>query len=116
MIPGLALDRREPVELLVALRRRLYEHQLPSFGYDNDVIAGQEGLPVTVAAALPFQIPGCGVDARQNRLVQTVDVALVQEGAGELVLHPGVPPHRAGRQPLAGARYLEHRGALTVPG
>ena len=75
---------------------------------------GQQELAVAVAPALPLLLAGRRVDAGQDGLVEPVDVALVQDGAAEAVLHALVAPDLASREPVAGARHLEHRRAVAV--
>src|SRR5688572_16200557 len=62
MVPGLTFDRRHTEDLLVALRRGTDERQLAPFGQHEDVAAGQHDLSVAVAAALPLEVAGRGVD------------------------------------------------------
>ena len=98
MIPGLALDRRKPRELLVTLRRGPDQHDVALFGQHDEVIAGEHELAVAVSTALPLQLARRGVDAGEDRFVQPVDVAVVQHGLVNLFfIRLFCPDRRASR-------------------
>ncbi len=58
------------------------------------MIAGEHKLTVSIAATLPVLLSRLRIDAREYRLVEPVDVSVVQHRAGELVFHPLVFPDR----------------------
>ncbi len=54
------------------LGRGADEHVVAGFGQDDEVAAGDDRLAVAVATALPLQLAGRRVDARQDRFVEAV--------------------------------------------
>ena len=74
------------------LGRRPDERQVAVLGQHDQVAAREQHLAVAIASTLPLELARVGVDGGQNRFVQAVDEAVVQHGAGEAVLHPGVAP------------------------
>src|SRR5688572_22391511 len=101
VVPGLAVYCGEARQLLVPLGAGLDDGDVSLLGQHDELFADQDRLAISVTAALPFLLTGRGVDAGQNRLVESVEVALVQQRARELVLHPGVLPDGPGREPIA---------------
>ena len=93
-----------------------YQHQVAPLGQYDQVLAGGQELTVAVAAALPHQLAGDGVDAGEDRFVEPVDVAVDQHGAAELVLHPVRLPDRRRAEAVAVRGQLDERRALPVAG
>jgi len=89
-------DRGEPGHFLVALGRGVNEHDVAILGQHNQVIAGEHDLAVSVTAALPLQLASRCIDARQNGLIESVEIAAMQERSAELVLHRAAFPTRCG--------------------
>ena len=90
------------------------EDDVAGFRQHDDVAAGDDGLTISVAAAFPLQLACRRVDARKDRFVETVEISLVQQRAGELVFHPRVCPDRARREAVAIALDLEHPRTLGI--
>src|ERR1035438_5377357 len=81
-VPRPSLYRGEARQFLVPLRRRAHQHQVALLGCHHQVSASQQQLPIAIAPTLPLQLAGLGVDARQNRFVEAIDVALIEDGPG----------------------------------
>ena len=75
-------------------RRRLDQHDVALLRQHDEVIAGEQHLAVAVSSGLPLELARPGIEARENRFVEAVEVPLVQDRARELVLHPRVLPER----------------------
>src|SRR5688500_6558637 len=58
------------------------------------MISCEHELPVSIPAALPVLFAGLGIDARENRLVEAINMPLVEHRARELVFHPLAFPDR----------------------
>ncbi len=100
-VPGLAFEGGEAGDFRELVGSGAHEHEFSAFGDDDEVVAGEQELAVAVAPALPLALACLHVDAGEDAFVQPVDVAVVQDGAIELVLHRVVFPDGARRQALA---------------
>src|SRR6266851_1879387 len=92
MIPCLPRDGGKPGHLAITLRRGDHQCDVPVLGEYDQVIAGEQDLAISVAAAFPLLLPGCRVEAGENGFVEPIDMTVVQDGARELVLHSRVEP------------------------
>ena len=98
MIPGFAFDSCEGCHFLKGIRRRLKDYDVAGFRQHENVIAREEGLAVTITAALPLALAGSRVDAREDAFVEPVDVMVIEHGAIEAILQiPGLPDRTSGK-------------------
>src|ERR1039457_615125 len=90
VVPGLALDRREPCQLRELVGRRPDQRQLALLRqHQQQVLVGQqEELAVAVASALPLARAVLEVDARQDAVVEAEGMALVNHEVVEVWLQP----------------------------
>src|SRR5580700_1928834 len=88
MVPGLALDRREPRELSELVGSRLDQRQLTLFRqHHHQVLIGQQDkLAVAVASALPDALAVFEVDAREYAAVEAQGMAIVYHEVVEVWL------------------------------
>src|SRR5712692_10187875 len=90
VVPGLALDRREPRELGELIGGRLDQRQLTLFRqHQQHVLIGQQDeLAVAVASALPGALAVLEVDAREDAAVEAEGMAIVHDEVVEVGLQP----------------------------
>ncbi len=93
---------------------RTHECEVTVLGQHDQVVAREHHLTVSVASALPFELTGLGIDRREDAFIETVDHTVAQNGSGESILHPVVPPDLAHREVIAASAQLDHRGASTI--
>src|SRR5450432_1541480 len=79
VVPGLALDRREPRELreLIGGRPDLRQHALLRQHQQQVLVVQQDQLAVAVASALPLALAILEVNAREDAAVEAEGMALV---------------------------------------
>src|SRR5688572_1737195 len=106
MIPRLAVEEREARHFLMRRWRRAHEREIAAFGQHDEMAARKHHLAVAIAAALPFQNARRRIDARENRFVESIDEAVMQHRARELVLHPDVAPDFANGESVCSLRKL----------
>src|SRR3990172_4745580 len=94
VVPGLALDRREPRELPELVGGRIDERQLPLLRQHQQqaLIAQQEELAVAVASTLPLELAALEVDACEDAAVEAEGMALVNDEVVEVGLQPDRGP------------------------
>ena len=104
VVPGLALDRREPRELYELVGGRIDQRQLTFFRhYQQQVLVGQQDdLAVAVASALPLALAVLEVDARENAAVEAVGMTIMNDEVVEVGLQPVRGPALFG-SPSAGS-------------
>src|SRR3990172_12634598 len=90
VVPGLALDRREPRELPELVGGRIDERQLTLLRqHEQHVLVGQEDeLAVAVASALPLALSVLEVDAGEDAAVEAEGMAFVNDDVVEVGLQP----------------------------
>jgi hypothetical protein len=54
---------------------------------------------------MALQVAGLGIDARQNGLIETIEVTLMEHRGREFILHPGADP---------GDIIMQHRGMISI--
>src|SRR5262245_66038583 len=88
MIPGLALDRREPRELRELVRGRPDQRQFALLRQrQQQVLVRQKNdLAVTVAPAFPLALAVLKIDAREDAAVEAEGMALVNDEVGVIGL------------------------------
>src|SRR5262249_33838894 len=82
-VPRPALQRLELRQLTVSAGGCLHQGQLALIREHDQQSLSQEHLTVTVAVAAPLALARLRVEADQDALVQSVQVARVQDRAGE---------------------------------
>ncbi|MBI3679171.1 MAG: response regulator transcription factor, partial [Acidobacteria bacterium] len=90
VVPGLALDRRDPRELLELVDGRSDQRQLTLLRHhQQQVLVGQQDeLPLAVASALPLALAVLEVDAREYGAVEAEGMAIVNDEVVEVGLQP----------------------------
>ena len=71
-------------QLPVLVRVGQHEVDAARFGLDEQPALGQDQLAMPVAPSLPATLAGLRIEADENAVVQTIDVALVIDRVGEL--------------------------------
>src|SRR4051812_33838963 len=112
MVPCFALYGRNPEHFLVRIGAGFNESEVAIAAEDDEVAAREQELAVTVAAVLPFAFADVGVEAGEHVFVEAIDVAMPEDGAGELVLEVLVAPKLA----RAGGGDLDGGAASAVAG
>src|ERR1039458_5153445 len=90
VVPGLALERREPRELRELIGDRPDQRQLTLFRqHQKQVLIGQQDeLAVAVASALPLALAVLEVDAREDAAVEAEGIAIMNDEVVEVGLQP----------------------------
>ena len=114
VVPGLALDRREPRELRELVGGRRDQRQFAFFRqHQQQVLIGQQDeLAVAVASALPLALAVLEVDAREDAAVEAEGMAVVNDEVVEVGLQPDRGPALFGG-PSAGS--VRDRDAAQSP-
>src|SRR5207248_10865644 len=104
---GFAVNRRHAGEFPKLLGSGGDEHELTILGDHDEVVPGQEQLPMSVAAALPLEGARRGVEAGEDALVQTVNEPAMQNRAGLTIFHAVATPDLADLEPVPGLGQLD---------
>ena len=90
MVPGLALDRREPRELRELIGCRPHERKLTLLRkHQQQVLVGQQDeLAVAIASALPVKVAVLEVDARDAAACESEGMAIVNDEVVEVGVQP----------------------------
>jgi len=62
----------------MAFGRSAHQNQFALLGRDHQISSGEKQLTVAVTAALPLHVASFWVETFQNRLVEAVNVALIE--------------------------------------
>ena len=94
VVPGLALDRREPRDLRELVGGRPDQRQFALLRqHQQQVLVGQQDeLAMAVASALPLALAVLEVDAREDAAVEAEGMALVNDEVVEVGLQPDRRP------------------------
>jgi hypothetical protein len=94
VVPGLALDRRDPREFPELVGGRPDQRQIAFFRqHQQQVLVGQQDeLAGAVTSALPFALSVLEVDAREYGAVEAEGMAVVNDEIVEVGLQPGRRP------------------------
>src|SRR5262249_45207174 len=94
MVPGLALESREPGELRELIRGCSNQGQLTVLRqHQQQVLVGQQNeLAVAVTSALPLALPVLEVDACEDAAVEAEGMAFVNDEVVEIRLQPDRRP------------------------
>ena len=60
------------------IRCGLDQRDLTSLGEHDQMVAGEQQLAVTVAAALPLELTGFGVETREDGFIQAIDETVME--------------------------------------
>ena len=93
-VPALTVEGGELVKLHQAIRLGVDENNVTLFGLDNEEIAGQNHLPVTVAPPLPAALTGLRVETDHGAVIEAVNVTIMYNKVGELRLEAGRLPDK----------------------
>src|SRR5215510_16567163 len=111
IVPGLSFDRLEAGSFGKLIGSGAHQGKLARIGNHDQVTAGENQLTIAVTPPFPLALARIDIEAGQNSLVQTVNVALMKNRAVELVLHVDIFPNRAG----AAAFDFDQRRPFTIP-
>src|ERR1043165_10274925 len=114
IVPRLALHGREARDLRVLSRRGVYERDVALIAGHDQVVAGEDDLPVTVTTIFPLALASVHIQANENAFVETVNVSVIKNRAIKLVLHVGIFPDRRRSEAVAAALHLDERRALAI--
>src|SRR5262249_52976396 len=119
IVPGLLRECRDFPQLDEPPWIRPHENHLARFSLDDQQIARQKHLAVLVASGFPQPLSGFEIEARENAVVQSIHVTVVNDGRGEFRFHLARSGPDGTRIPRAvGSRRcdVEQHASLAIAG